>query len=80
MSDPLSAKITERVRRPHVASISMLFSRASEIILFIGAESGLTIEIIRPTATILPKPILINFIFMTISFVNLHAQTHHEKD
>ena len=52
--------ITARVRRPYVASINTPRSRASCMILLIGAESGLTIDTIRFAETMLPKPILIN--------------------
>src|SRR4051794_3681584 len=66
MTWSLSMTITARVRLPYVASINEPRSRASWIILFIGADSGLTIEIIRLADTIFPNPILINLIDMII--------------
>lgn len=63
MTWSLSAMITALVRLPYVASINILRSLPSWIIRFIGADSGLTIEMMRFADTILPKPILINFTF-----------------
>lgn len=52
--------MTARVLRPYVASIRLLLSRATCTIRFIGADSGETIEMIRPAETTLPNPILIS--------------------
>ena len=59
---PLSVIITARVLRPYVASTNMPLSLASPIIRLIGADSGLTMAMIRFAETIFPKPILISLI------------------
>lgn len=58
---PLSVIITLSVFLPPVASITIPLSLPSETILLMGAESGLTIEIILSAETRLPSPIFISF-------------------
>src|SRR5690606_6063549 len=56
--------MTARVLRPYVASISLWRSLASWMIRLIGADSGLTMEMIRFADTMLPNPMLISLIVM----------------
>ena len=63
---PLSMVITDFVLRPKDASISSPLSRTSCIILLIGADSGLTTDMIRSAEMRFPNPILINFISLYI--------------
>ncbi len=55
--------ITDLVLRPNDASISRPRSRTSWIILFMGADSGLTMEMMRPAETRLPNPMLTSFAY-----------------
>ena len=66
MTWSLSVIITERVRLPQETSIRPPASFCSATRRFIGADSGLTTATTLCAATILPKPIFINFI---ISFL-----------
>ena len=61
--------ITDLVLRPNDASISRPRSRTSWIILFMGADSGLTMEMMRPAETRLPNPMLTSFVPSALLYV-----------
>ena len=59
---PESIISTALVFLPQVESIALPFSFASCIILFIGADSGVTIAITLPADTRFPNPMFTNCI------------------
>ena len=65
---PQSVISTERVFLPQDTSITVPLAFPSMTSLFIGADSGLTTEIIRSAHTVFPNPILTNFIMCTEPF------------